>query len=148
MLPLVPGAARPGARQRDAAARRRPARRSRAPVGRLLPQPRLARGGALDDLLGPGFAVLTRVAARRPLAALAAALARPCCASATTCRRRPLVPGATAVVVRPDRAVLAVARTGAPGAELLRTRAAALALVGASPVRVTQHLTTGVEAPP
>jgi len=153
VLPLVPGLR---ARVLDSAT---PPRRSgplagRAPVGRLLPQPRV-RGRRLDDLLGTGFAVLTRVPPDPALRDLARALRAPLLGLGVPVHGvvaldddAALVPGATAVVVRPDRAVLAVARTASPGAELLRTRAAALALVGASPGRVTQHGATGVEAPP
>ena len=113
-------------------------RRAPRPVGQLVPQPPVRVGGAevrLDDVLGPRPAVLTRVEPDRALLDLAARTG----ARVLVCG--PHVhdggldaylrqAGATAVVVRPDHAVLAVARTRTPGVELSRGRW--LALLGAS----------------
>ena len=130
-------------------------------VGTLLPQPRVRAGGRrvrLDDLLGPGLAVLTRVPPDPALLELAADLGAPVLGLAGV--RGPGVlaldddggllagSGASAVVVRPDRAVLAVARSRSPGTELRTRRAAALTLLGASPDRVTHARRGGVEVPP
>lgn len=95
--------------------------------GTLVPQPEVMTGGGLrrlDDVLGPGFAVLTAVADLEELPRLAALLGGP-----VVRVDQVLDPGGvlrawlsrrTAVVVRPDRTVLAAATGSRPGSELLR----------------------------
>lgn len=136
-------------------------RRSRGPgqrlPGTLAPQPRVRSDGShgsaavlLDQVLGPGFAVLTTAAVDPALRRIADRLGAPVLrvagrdargsrdgadavvsddgALAAWLRRA----GATTSVLRPDRAVLVAAGSrSAPGAELERQHAAVLGLVGA-----------------
>lgn len=107
--------------------------------GSLAPQPRVHLGGrdvALDTALGDGFAVLTRVAPDRVLHALARDLQAPLLhLSGLPGPLRSWLGGATAVVLRPDRTVLASAGSAAPGARILARNAAALRLVGVPATR-------------
>ncbi len=101
-------------------------------AGTLAPQPLAAlagRSGRLDDLLGPGPAVLVRGPADPALHALARRLGAPVLAVGDGPLRRWLGP-ATAVVLRPDRVVLAATRSATPGADLQVRAAAALRLLG------------------
>ena len=129
-------------------------------AGSLAPQPRVrtwagAAGPAhastplLDDVLGPGFAVLTRVAADPALRRLADDLGAPLLhlVGGRPDRGHPVddtvddggalagwlrTSGACAAVLRPDRVVLATTRSSsAPGADLRRRHRAVLRLVGA-----------------
>jgi 3-(3-hydroxy-phenyl)propionate hydroxylase len=129
---------------------RRPRTARRSLVGRLAPQPRVVRGGRavlLDELLGPGFAVVTVVAPDADLERLADRL------DARVVRLDSL-PGAgplrdwlargraSTAVLRPDRTVLLTARSPtAPGAELQRA-AAVLRLVAATQPAAEPAVTT------
>lgn len=97
-------------------------------AGRLVPQPRLADGRLLDDALGDGFAVLTRVPPDPALRELAARLEAPVLHVLDDWLRRD---GVTAAVVRPDRVVLAAATSRwAPGEQLRVDAGAQLDLLG------------------
>jgi 3-(3-hydroxy-phenyl)propionate hydroxylase len=139
----------------------RSVRRGQRLAGRLAPQPRLraADGGPdgplLDDVLGPGFAVLTTVVPDAALERLAAQLRAPLLrvghagtagpdgTGGTVGPGRAVddggvlaawldAGGACAVVLRPDRVVLAGTRSRtAPGAELEHRHGRVLRLVGA-----------------
>ena len=125
-------------------------RAGRSLVGTLAPQPRVgAEGALLDDLLGPGFAVLTTAVPDAALVRLAERLAAPLLqvrhadseASAASpgalddhgALARWLHRGrARTAVLRPDRVVLATGASATePGAELEREHAGVLRLVGA-----------------
>jgi 3-(3-hydroxy-phenyl)propionate hydroxylase len=127
-----------------------PRRTGRSLVGSLAPQPRVgAQHMLLDDLLGPGFAVLTTAVTDAALVRLADRLRAPLLRVRDP-RREPadLSPGvldddgalgrwlhrgrARTAVLRPDRVVLLTgASATAPGAELEREHAGVLRLVGA-----------------
>ncbi len=111
-----------------------PRRAGRPRPGSLAPQPQVRVGAAelrLDEVWGRGFLVLTRVPPDATLRAIAAALGAP-----VLQLDPPVGPlgswlgRSTAVVLRPDRVVLAASRSAAPGAELSRRADAALRLVG------------------
>lgn len=124
-------------------------------AGTLAPQPEVETGdgaaGLLDDVLGPGPAVLTTAVVDEALRRLADRLGAPLLQVAVPGRPTPHAPGADGVlhddgtlaawlrragartvVLRPDRVVLVTARSArAPGAELARRHADVLRLVGA-----------------
>lgn len=108
-------------------------RTGRPRPGTLAPQPRVVLDGRellLDDALGDGFAVLTRVPPDPALHALARDLSAPLLALAGPAG--PLqawLARSTAVILRPDRTVLVAARSRLPGAELVRREAGVLRLV-------------------
>jgi 3-(3-hydroxy-phenyl)propionate hydroxylase len=116
-------------------------------AGTLAPQPEVRGGGLLDDVLGPGFAVLTTAAVDAALAHLAqrlearlwhVGLGRLRAGDGTvvhddgTISRWLRSAGVRTVVLRPDRVVLLSDRHDAgPGAALVRRHARVLRRVGA-----------------
>jgi 3-(3-hydroxy-phenyl)propionate hydroxylase len=111
--------------------------------GRLVPQPWVTVDGKrqrLDDTLGTGSAIITRIAPDPGLTALASRLrapllqlAGPAGIGSITCSDDDGVlekwlrkAGAAAVVIRPDRVVLAQARPGAGYGDALARAAAPL----------------------
>ena len=102
-------------------------RRRRGLVGHLAPQVVAADGSRSDDLLGPGFGVLTVVEPDPALRRLAARLDAP-----VVHLPAGLPEGVTAAVVRPDRYVLATSRSRqAPGEHLIPDPRTWLPLVAA-----------------
>jgi len=111
-----------------------PRRRGRPRPGTLAPQPAVTVDGRrllLDEAVGDGFAVLTRVAPDPALHRLAGALGAPLFVlDGPAGPLRAWLGRSSAVLLRPDRTVLAAARSGRPGAEITRRDAAVLRLVG------------------